>query len=182
LITVDQFHDFSLLTSFGPEQVIRYLSSLFNTFDKTLKKYNLITKIKSFGESYICASGILSGDQQQEHHVEQALQFCLNAFQIVDELNEMDNLNFHIKIGISTSGSMTIGIIGDYLPTFEIIGKSIYVVSTLTNKGIPDQIHVCNITHHLLCKIQDFPNKYSVSVILNEESEPQSFFVQSQKQ
>jgi hypothetical protein len=151
---------------------------LFQALDEQLIKYYTIERVKSFEETYMCMSGLLSEDEPFEHQIMQVLQFCFDSFQIVSESNEKYGLNHNSKIGISTDEPITIGILGNDLSIFGIFGSSISVASSSADRGVLNHICICNWTYQLISNIQDFEKQLRISISMNEGSVTQSFFVQ----
>ena len=79
------FRGFTLLTDhMSPDELVAELDACFNVFDEIIKKHNL-EKIKTIGDSYMCAGGIPVED---EMHVLKIVRAGLEIQQYISNNNK----------------------------------------------------------------------------------------------
>ena len=81
-----------------PEQLVKSLGFYFKSFDEITAKYGL-EKIKTIGDSYMCASGLPTPNKS---HARNAIFAAKEMIELVNmELNALDGLShFEIRIGL----------------------------------------------------------------------------------
>lgn len=150
------FTDFKNFTSIAeimsPEELIHNLDRLFSEFDSIIEK-NRLEKLKTIGDSYMCAGGIPIVNHTH------TIDACLAALQIRDFMNEVRNKYlqegkqfWEIRIGIHT-GPVIAGVIGTKKFNFDIWGDSVNIASRLETKSIPGEI---NISKDVVDKIRQY--------------------------
>ena len=150
--------DFSKLTfHLDPVSLIRRLDSYFSLYDNIMDDYG-IEKIKTIGDSYMCASGLPV--KKNSHSVD----CCLAALKILYSMEEtkkpgniVDNIdlnNWSIRIGIHT-GSCISGVVGVKKHRFDIWGDSVNIASRMQMSGVPGKINISESTYK---EVKDFFN------------------------
>jgi len=117
-----------------------------------------IEKIKTIGDSYMCASGLPV--KKNSHSVD----CCLAALKILYSMEEtkkpgniVDNIdlnNWSIRIGIHT-GSCISGVVGVKKHRFDIWGDSVNIASRMQMSGVPGKINISESTYK---EVKDFFN------------------------
>jgi PAS domain S-box-containing protein len=141
-INVVKFSDYSCRLS--PQQILGTLSSLFGEFDNALSEYPAITKIKVFGDTYMCASGLFSEGTRKE--VEDIVDLAVTSLDIMEDFNIKTNTNLSVRIGINTGGPIIAGVLGTDKLAFDIIGDPINVAARLQSTAPPNTIQISTET------------------------------------
>jgi len=144
-IDIVKFSEYS--STLSPQEILGNLSQIFSSFDDSLSKYPLITKIKLIGDVYMCAAGLFSPNEPPSSHAEQIIKFGLDALQQLEELNLKLNANLTIRIGVNSGGPLIAGVLGTDKPVFDIIGDTINVASRLQSTDIPGKIQISQATY-----------------------------------
>jgi PAS domain S-box-containing protein len=97
-IDIAQFSDY--ISSLPPNLTLEFLSRLFGAYDEMMKKYPLITKIKSIGDAYMAASGLFLPNDPHQNHAEQIVSFGLDCIQVFECIDLELNSKLSILIGI----------------------------------------------------------------------------------
>ncbi|KAH0800550.1 Adenylate and Guanylate cyclase catalytic domain containing protein [Histomonas meleagridis] len=121
---------------------MKTLNRLFLEFDRILKKYERMMKIKCIGDCYMCAGGIFDEINQPAEHTKQTISFgidIIKAIQLLDiELNE----SLRIRVGVNTGGPIVAGVLGIEKPTFDILGSAICLAAMMEHHGVPMNVHI----------------------------------------
>lgn len=146
------FTDFKSFTSYAdnlsPEKLVKSVDYYFSKFDFIIEKYKL-EKIKTAGDSYMCAGGIPF--PTKDH----AINMTLAAFEIaqfVEKTKNSDNseiAHFDIRIGINT-GPVVAGVVGTKKFSYDIWGDTVNVASRMESISIPGKINVSENTYQLI--------------------------------
>src|SRR5579862_2123677 len=130
------------------EDLVHVLHEFFTSFDRVMKKYNL-EKLKTIGDSYMCAGGI--PNKTSSHPVDAVLA----AFDIVEAValcNQKSRYPFAIRIGINT-GPVAAGVVGIDKFAFDVWGDTVNFAARLQTASEPNRINVSSTTYH---RIKDF--------------------------
>jgi adenylate cyclase len=135
-------------TSLDPEILVETVDFYFSKFDAIIEKYGL-EKIKTVGDSYMCAGGLPfpSGD-----HAYKMVQAALEIEQFIrdtkkDPTNNMIGLD--IRIGINT-GPVVAGVVGTKKFAYDIWGDTVNIASRMESNSIPGQINISENTYELV--------------------------------
>jgi class 3 adenylate cyclase len=150
------FTDFQGFTQIAeglsPQALVQELDYCFSQFDRIVENNNL-EKLKTIGDSYMCAGGIPKSNQTH------AIDSCLAALEIQFFMNEMkikkqaSNIpHWNLRLGIH-SGSVIAGVVGERKFAYDIWGDTVNLASRMESSGMPGRINVSDTTYSM---IQDF--------------------------
>ena len=154
------FSDFKGFTAIAdkmsPEELIQELNTCFIAFDDIIGKYGL-EKIKTIGDSYMCAGGIPTAD---EHHVENMVKASLEICHFIRQYNQKRNLegleSWDLRIGIHV-GPVIAGVVGKKKYAYDIWGSTVNIASRLESNGMPGKVNISSSVFELI------KDKYSCS-------------------
>lgn len=140
------FKEFSKLVEYvDPEKLIRSIDFYFNKFDEITTKYGL-EKIKTIGDSYMCAGGLPTVSKAHARNVICAAREIIEL--VRNELQASDNLvHFEIRIGIHT-GPVVAGIVGIKKWQYDIWGDTVNIASRMESKSKAGRINLSETTHN----------------------------------
>lgn len=139
------FTDFSgftrLAENMTPQELVKELDGCFTQFDEICKRYNL-EKLKTIGDSYMCAGGI------PDHNKTHIIDACLTAIEIqsfmiqMKDIKEMLGMPFwELRLGIHT-GPVVAGVVGKHKFAFDMWGDTVNIASRMESSGTVGEINV----------------------------------------
>jgi class 3 adenylate cyclase len=147
------FTDFKGFTTLAekmtPQELVQELNSYFMAFDDIVEKYHL-EKIKTIGDSYMCAGGIPTTDPEHPYNMVKA------AFEMQDYINSKNrsrlalNLEpWEIRIGIN-AGPVVAGVVGKKKYAYDIWGSAVNIASRMESNGVPGEINISSFFYNLI--------------------------------
>ncbi len=148
------FTDFVGFTSMSehvdPKTLVEQLDHAFSRFDTIADQYGL-EKLKTIGDSYMCAGGVLGS--QPDHLVACILAGLemLEALE-VEQLRAPDGTRWRMRIGIHC-GPVVAGVIGKSKFAYDLWGDTVNTASRLEATGLPASI---NLAHEVYEAVERF--------------------------
>ncbi len=143
------FKDFTRYSaSLTPENLVRSVDYYFSKFDEVVGKHGL-EKIKTMGDSYMCAGGL---HYHKADHALKMVQASFEMVQIMEESkkNDSDNImSYDIRIGINT-GPVVAGVVGTKKFAYDIWGDTVNVASRMESNSEPGKINISQNTYVLI--------------------------------
>ncbi|MEM1328311.1 MAG: adenylate/guanylate cyclase domain-containing protein [Bacteroidota bacterium] len=141
------FKDFSKFSnSLTADQLIGGLNECYRAFDEIVEAHGL-EKIKTIGDSYMCASGI---PEAQEQSTIQAVKAALDMLAFIDQFNEKRVRQglpaMQMRAGIHT-GSVVAGVVGIRKYAYDIWGSTVNIASRMESAGEAGQLNISGSTY-----------------------------------
>lgn len=142
------FKDFTKISeSIKPTELISELDTCFKKFDDIIEKYGL-EKIKTIGDSYMCAGGVPKADDFNPIRITlAALEICEFMDQRIK--NKKAIAPFEIRIGIHT-GPITAGVVGKKKFAYDIWSDTVNTASRMESSGKVGMVNVSGTTHEFI--------------------------------
>ncbi len=176
------FTDFKGFTSIAdklsPAELVEDLNECFIAFDSIIEKFNL-EKIKTIGDSYMCAGNIPSPDADHAYKIVRA---AIEIQVFMEEHNlrraERDLQPWEIRIGIHI-GPVVAGVVGKKKYAYDIWGRAVNIASRMESNGTPGRV---NISAHLYDTIKDrFDCTYRGKIYAKNIGDLDMYYVESEK-
>lgn len=126
--------------------LIRDLDACFTQFDEIITR-NKMEKLKTIGDSYMCAGGLPTPNKTS------AIDSCLAALEIRSFMNQMKLIKsslelpfWELRIGIHT-GPVIAGVVGRFKFAYDIWGDSVNIASRMESSGIAGEINISRATY-----------------------------------
>jgi DNA-binding response OmpR family regulator len=145
------FKGFTMISEkMTPEHLVGELHLIFSEFDKIISKYQ-IEKIKTIGDSYMCAGGLPTPN------ITNPLDVVLAAFDMKYFIetrtaklkNNSDFPLWKIRIGVHT-GPVVSGVVGTKKFSYDIWGDTVNIASRMESSGEENMINISNTTFKLI--------------------------------
>jgi len=141
-ILFTDFVNFTQLSEgMSPEDVVAEISNTFEYFDMICKQYG-VEKIKTIGDSYMCAAGI---PEENDYHFLQIAQTAMEMRRYINMINKIKNAvdeqYWRIRIGIHL-GPIVAGVVGQEKFAYDAWGDTVNLASRLEKYGQADQINI----------------------------------------
>ncbi|XP_038116200.1 adenylate cyclase type 6 isoform X1 [Culex quinquefasciatus] len=134
-------------------ECLRLLNEIIVDFDDllALDRFRHVEKIKTTGSTYMAASGLTldSCDTAEFGHVVAMLDYALELFQKITDVNEHSFNNFRMRIGINI-GPVVAGVIGTRKPQYDIWGNAVNVASRMDSTGVMDHVQVTEDVYEIV--------------------------------
>ena len=131
-----------------PEILVKSVDFYFSEFDKIIGKYGL-EKIKTIGDSYMCAGGL---PFPSEEHPEKMIQAAFEILEFMEESKNSTKLgiaHFDTRIGINT-GPVVAGVVGTKKFAYDIWGDTVNVAARMESNSKPGRINISEYTYALV--------------------------------
>lgn len=161
-----------LVESVEPKRLIRSLDFYFKKFDEITTKYGL-EKIKTIGDSYMCAGGLPTASKTHARNVINAAKEIIDL--VKGELQATDDLiHFEIRIGVHT-GPVISGIVGLKKWQYDIWGDTVNIASRMESNSEPGRINLSETTYHEVS--DEYPCEYRGEVKVKNRGALKMYFL-----
>lgn len=130
------------------EDLVHLLHEFFTTFDRVVKKYGL-EKLKTIGDSYMCAGGIPT---KTSSHPVDAVLAAFEMLEAIATCNQRTRCPWAIRIGINT-GPVAAGVVGIDKFAFDVWGDTVNFAARLQSTSQPNRINISATTYS---RVKDF--------------------------
>jgi class 3 adenylate cyclase len=176
------FTDFKEFTHYAenlsPEKVVESIDFYFSKFDTIMEKYGL-EKIKTSGDSYMCAAGLHFSTKDH------AYKMVMAAIEIAEFVKKAkiestaNDTRFEIRIGINT-GPVVAGVVGTRKFAYDIWGDTVNIAARMESNSEPGKINISENTYIL---IKDFFDcEYRGEIEAKNRGMMKMYFVNSKKE
>ena len=176
------FTDFKGFTQISekltPEQLVAEIDYCFKAFDNIITKYN-IEKIKTIGDSYMCAGGMpVPNKSHATDIVNAALEIQQFILQHMEEQKSEHKDPFEVRIGIHT-GPVVAGIVGVKKFAYDIWGDTVNTASRMESSGEAGTINISGSTYQLVK--YEFDCIFRGKIAAKNKGEIEMYFVEGKK-
>jgi class 3 adenylate cyclase len=172
------FTDFKDFTKIGEQmsagQLVKEIDYCFSSFDKIIQKFG-IEKIKTMGDSYMCAGGLPAINKTHATDViHAAIEIRDFVLKHQKEREAKGETPFEIRIGINT-GPVVAGIVGIRKFAYDIWGDTVNIASRMESGGEPGRINISGSTYE---QVKDkFACTYRGKIEAKNKGEIDMYFV-----
>jgi adenylate cyclase len=144
------FKDFTKISEkMSPSELVKEIDYCFSAFDNIIQRFG-IEKIKTIGDSYMCAGGIPVANKT---HAEDTVKAALEIRDFMANHNKekitKGELPFEIRIGINT-GPVVAGIVGVKKFAYDIWGDTVNLASRMESSGEAGKVNISGSTYELV--------------------------------
>jgi class 3 adenylate cyclase len=144
------FKDFTRISEkMAPKELVEELHTCFMNIDNIIEKFG-IEKIKTIGDSYMCAGGLpVANTTHAADVVGAGLEIQKYIIKRIAERTASGYEPFHIRIGIHT-GPVVAGIVGIRKFAYDIWGDSVNTASRMETNGEEEKVNISGSTYELV--------------------------------
>lgn len=154
-----------------PELIVQSIDYYFKQFDEITSRY-MLEKIKTIGDSYMCAGGLHSDYSQAKEVVKAAM----GMVGVIEEVKNStsDIIHFDMRIGIHT-GPVVAGIVGNKKWQYDIWGNTVNVASGMEANSEAGRINISEDTYNLIK--DEFQVEYRGEIDVKHRGPMKMYFV-----
>jgi len=143
-----------LSAAMAPEDLVRLLNDVFSVFDELATDHGL-EKIKTIGDAYMVASGLLGGGADHARNLGRM------ALAMQAAVEPMEGIRLRVGIDI---GPVVAGVIGRRKFIYDLWGDTVNTASRMESHGVPGGIHVTERARNCLAPWFEFEDRGVIDV------------------
>jgi class 3 adenylate cyclase len=159
-----------------PEELVEEINRCYSEFDTIITKYG-VEKIKTIGDSYMCAGGLPIPNQT---HAQDVVRAGLEMQEFIENYKQEQIQKgltyFELRIGIHT-GAVVAGIIGIKKFAYDIWGDTVNTASRMESSGEIGKVNISGTTYELIKNL--FTCTYRGKIQAKNKGEIDMYFVES---
>lgn len=176
------FTDFKNFTAFtenmNPVELVKSIDYYFSAFDKIIVKHGL-EKIKTIGDSYMCAGGL---PEETPDHAHKVILAALEIQEFMAEFKKAQQAKgeswFELRLGINT-GPVVAGIVGIKKFAYDIWGDTVNIAALMEQSGEVGKVNISETTYAIVKN--DFDCSHRGKVATKNKGEADMYFVEPKR-
>ena len=147
-VLITDFKNFTAISErLTPEQLVKELDYCFRGFDFIISQYPNIEKIKTIGDAYMCASGLVGRKTLPNEIVKAALEMQEFLEDYKKDRSKKSLPFFEARIGIHT-GPVVAGVVGVNKFAYDIWGDTVNIASRLESNCEEGKVNISAATYN----------------------------------
>ncbi len=175
-VMFSDFKNFSQVAEkLSPNELITEMNRCFSAFDQIIHQYK-IEKIKTIGDSYMCASGL------PDESTHDAVSMVKAGLEMQDFINQYNSdrkskrlIKLEMRVGIHT-GPLIAGIVGIKKFAYDVWGDTVNIASRMESSGDVGKVNISQATYELVSG--QFQCTYRGKIEAKNKGEIDMYFVE----
>jgi adenylate cyclase len=148
-----------LAATLEPAEVVDLLNAYFTAFDEVARRHG-VEKIKTIGDAYMAACGVLGEDV---HHIHATVCMARDLLVATERVNQERGQSLQIRLGVNC-GPVTAGVIGTQKFIYDLWGDTVNVASRMESTGVPGRVQVTEPVRDALLATHRFEARGQIEV------------------
>jgi class 3 adenylate cyclase len=163
----------------SPKALVEELDKCFTYFDSLMDRHRL-EKLKTIGDSYMCAGGIPRKNSTHAIDCILAAMEIQSFMEMMKQIKESQGLPYwELRLGIHT-GSLVTGVIGEKKFAYDVWGDTVNTASRMESSGTPGLINISDTTYEI---VKDyFDCEYRGKIKVKNKADIDMYFVKKIKE
>lgn len=141
-----------LAKRYNDKIIFELLNTIYNHFDKLIKKYAHLQKVETIGDAYMVVGDIYRNAPNHKTVIKEMIALSVDFLNDVPTIKTPDKIPLMLRIGISM-GNVSIGILGNEIPRLCVVGNTVNVASRLQSTADANCIQISTHIHEQLGEI-----------------------------
>ena len=154
----------------SPEELVRLIDRYYHAFDSIIDRYGL-EKIKTIGDSYMCASGLPQPNPKHAETIFLAARDMLRWVEQDARQSMFDHLQ--LRVGIH-SGPVVAGVAGKIKYAYDIWGDTVNTAARLEEACEPGRINVSGVAREVVQ--EEFQWEYRGKISAKNKAEMEMYY------
>lgn len=160
-----------------PQELMDELNLIYSHFDEIVARHG-IEKIKSIGDAYMAAGGLLLSAQSSVRSTVLAGLDMQEYMRKRSQERKAAGLRvFEMRVGIHT-GPVVAGIIGVKKFQYDVWGDTVNTANRMETNGAPGRVNISEETYKIIREDPEFQFERRTRVVVKGKGEMQMYFVQ----
>lgn len=146
-----------------PDEIVSALHSYFSEFDNIILKH-FIEKIKTIGDSYMCAGGVPLRNRSNPFNVVLAGLEIQHYMKSIEQIETKEFLpDWKLRIGIHT-GALVAGVVGKVKFAYDIWGDTVNIAKRIESACEVGKVNVSEATYELIKDYFECENRGAIEM------------------
>lgn len=147
----------------APQELLNSLNDYFNVFDEIVKR-NFVEKIKTIGDSYMCAGGLPIPNRSHTFNVILVGLQIQQSSKLINEKRRIEGkIAWEFRVGIHT-GEIISGVIGKQKFAYDIWGDTVNIASRLEGSCETGKVNISGVTYEAVKNYFDCEHRGKIDI------------------
>lgn len=142
-----------LAKKYNGDTIFKLLDKVYFKFDTIIKKYYHLQKIETNGDAYMVVGDIFRDELNYKVVVKEIILLAREFIKEIKTIKTPDGKPLCVRIGM-TMGTVNVGILGNEIPRFCIVGNTVNVAARLQSTAEADSIQISRHIYEQVASIE----------------------------